>query len=96
MNGNFVPEVGFEVAGISLVLGFDPSGQPMMAVGVDKSVNSADKTIAPLDDEAIVRLLAFVNRALVSRLETVKRIADEQPKTQSGQDADVLTFKPKG
>lgn len=96
MSGNFVPEVGFEVAGVSLLLGFDPSGQPMMAVGVDKTKNSADKTVAPLDDEAIVRLLAFVNRALVSRLETVKRIADEQPKAENSEGGDILTFKPKG
>lgn len=96
MSKNFVSEVGFEIAGISLHLGFNPHGQPMMAVGVDRSKNTADHTVAPLDDESIVRLLAFVNRALVSRLDIVKQSVNDQTKSESNHNTEVISFKPKG
>lgn len=92
---NFVSEVGFEVAGVMLQLGFDSSGRPMMAIGVDRTKNSADQTIAPLDDEAIVRLLAYANRALVSRLETVKKSVEDLEKPSPGNSSEVINFKPK-
>lgn len=93
---NFVSEVGFEVAGVSLHLGFDPSGQPMMAIGVDRTKNTADRTVAPLDDEAIVRLLSYVNRALVSRLDMVKKTVNDQPKLEPNHQTEIINFKPKG
>ncbi len=96
MSNNFVSEVGFEVSGVSVHLGFSPDGQPMMAIGVDKTKNSADKTIAPLSDEAIVNMLAYVNRALVSRLDNVKSKLHEQAVHQPIHETDILEFKPKG
>lgn len=89
------PELIMQMGNIILHFKHDGNSKAVIQVKLDASHPPAMSTTAPLDDSAIVQLMAFANSALVRRLDTTLQQLDHLSNSNPDEDAHVLPFKPR-
>lgn len=88
-------DIIFNMANLTVVFTHDQNEVPSLEIHI-VGEGAARVTKAPLSEESIVRLMAYVNAALVSRLDKALRQIEDLKKDEPGPTAELLPFKPKG